>query len=125
MTDDPGDRHVLACAVAADSELVVTLNLDHFPNEACEPVGVEARHPDDFLLGLAPAGLGAPQASGNDLVPRPRSAPRFGGVRPRDPSHESTWSSFGPFGQRPSGASAVEPAVCLRDLPGMAEDSRL
>lgn len=52
MTNDPGDRHVLACAVAADSELVVTFNLDHFPNEACEPVGVEARHPDDFLLDL-------------------------------------------------------------------------
>jgi predicted nucleic acid-binding protein len=62
MTNDPGDRHVLACAVAADSELIVTSNLAHFPNEACEPVGVEARHPDDFLLDLldlAPEGVRA------------------------------------------------------------------
>lgn len=62
MTNDPGDRHVLACAVAADSELVVTSNLAHFPSEACESVGVEARHPDDFLLDLldlAPEGVRA------------------------------------------------------------------
>lgn len=62
MTNDPDDRHVLACAVAADSELVVTSNLVHFPSEACEPVGVEARHPDAFLLDLldlAPDGVRA------------------------------------------------------------------
>lgn len=52
MINDPGDRHVLACAVGADSELIVTSNLAHFSSEACEPVGVEARHPDDFLLDL-------------------------------------------------------------------------
>jgi predicted nucleic acid-binding protein len=52
MTNDPKDRHVLAAAVAADSELVVTFNLADFPPEACEPVGAEAIHPDDFLLDL-------------------------------------------------------------------------
>lgn len=52
MTNEAKDRHVLAAAVAADSELVVTFNLDDFPAEACEPVGVEAVHPDDFLLDL-------------------------------------------------------------------------
>jgi predicted nucleic acid-binding protein len=52
MTNDPKDRHVLAAAVAADSELIVTFDLDDFPPEACEPVGVEATHPDDFLLDL-------------------------------------------------------------------------
>lgn len=50
MTNDAKDRHVLAAAVAADSELIVTFNLDDFPPGACEPVGVEAIHPDDFLL---------------------------------------------------------------------------
>ncbi len=62
MTNDPDDRHVLATAVAADSELIVTSNLGDFPPEACEPVGVEARHPDDFLLDLldlAPEGVRA------------------------------------------------------------------
>jgi predicted nucleic acid-binding protein len=52
MTNDPKDRHVLAAAVAADSELIVTFDLGDFPPEACEPVGVEATHPDDFLLDL-------------------------------------------------------------------------
>jgi predicted nucleic acid-binding protein len=52
MTNDPKDRHVLAAAVAADSELIVTFDLDDFPPEACDPVGVEAIHPDEFLLDL-------------------------------------------------------------------------
>jgi hypothetical protein len=52
MTNEAKDRHVLAAAVAADSELVVTFNFDDFPPEACEPVGVEAVHPDDLLLDL-------------------------------------------------------------------------
>jgi len=52
MTNDPKDRHVLAAAVAADSELIVTLDLDGFPPQACEPLGVEAIHPDEFLLDL-------------------------------------------------------------------------
>ena len=52
MTNDPKDRHVLAAAVAADSELIVTFDLYDFPPEACDPVGVEAIHPDEFLLDL-------------------------------------------------------------------------
>jgi hypothetical protein len=52
MTNDPKDRHVLAAAVAADSELIVTFDIDDFPPQACEPLGVEATHPDDFLLDL-------------------------------------------------------------------------
>jgi hypothetical protein len=45
---------VLAAAVAADSERIVTFDLDDFPVAACEPVGVEAIHPDQFLLDLNP-----------------------------------------------------------------------
>ena len=52
MTNDSKDRHVLAAAVAADSELIVTFDVRDFPLEACEPLGVEAIHPDDFLLDL-------------------------------------------------------------------------
>lgn len=52
MTNDPKDRHVLAAAVAADSELIVTRDLDGFSPAACEPLGVEAIHPDEFLLDL-------------------------------------------------------------------------
>jgi predicted nucleic acid-binding protein len=46
MTNDPKDRHVVAAAVAADSGLIVTFDLDDFPVAACEPVGVEAIHRD-------------------------------------------------------------------------------
>lgn len=49
MTNHPKDRHVLAAAVAADAEAVITLNLADFPPSACEAVGVEALHPDAFL----------------------------------------------------------------------------
>jgi predicted nucleic acid-binding protein len=52
MTNDPKDRHVLAAAVAADAEVVVTFNLKHFPADACETVGVEAIDPDRFLCDL-------------------------------------------------------------------------
>ncbi len=52
MTNNPKDRHVLAAAVAANAEVVVTFNLKHFPPEACEAVGVEAIDPDRFLCDL-------------------------------------------------------------------------
>jgi len=42
---------VLAVVVVAGSELVVTFNLDLLA-DACEPLGVEALHPDEFLLEL-------------------------------------------------------------------------
>lgn len=52
MTNDPKDRHVLAAAVAGNSELIVTFNLGDFPVEACDGLGVEAIHPDQFLRDL-------------------------------------------------------------------------
>ena len=50
MTNDPKDRHVLAAAVASPAQVVVTLNRKDFPDDACEPFGIQARHPDDFLM---------------------------------------------------------------------------
>jgi predicted nucleic acid-binding protein len=52
MTNEPGDRHVLAAAVASDAEAIVTSTVGHFPVAACEPVGVEVVHPDAFLREL-------------------------------------------------------------------------
>jgi predicted nucleic acid-binding protein len=49
MTNDEGDRHVLAAAKAVGAELIVTFNLKHFPDEHTNQHGIEAIHPDDFL----------------------------------------------------------------------------
>ena len=50
MTNDAKDRHVLAAAVHGKAAMVVTANRKDFPVEALEPYGIEAVHPDDFLL---------------------------------------------------------------------------
>jgi predicted nucleic acid-binding protein len=52
MTNHIKDRHVLAAAVACDADRIITCNMRDFPQESCEPHGVEAEHPDDFLCGL-------------------------------------------------------------------------
>ena len=47
---DGDDRHVLAAAICGHADAIVTYNLGDFPAEALAPFGVEAQHPDDFLL---------------------------------------------------------------------------
>jgi hypothetical protein len=52
MTNDPKGRHVLATAVAAGAEVLVTFNLEDFPEAACEPYDIEPQHPDEFVEHL-------------------------------------------------------------------------
>src|SRR6266511_1797025 len=52
MTNDPGDRHVLATAVVAGAEGIVTFNSRHFPATALAPFGKQQIDPDDFLCTL-------------------------------------------------------------------------
>lgn len=57
---DPGDAHVLAAAVRAGAQAIVTFNLKHFPDHLLERYDVEAKHPDEFVLDsidLAPAAI--------------------------------------------------------------------
>ncbi len=49
---DDGDRHVVAVALAAEADLIVTQNLRHFPEYALEPLGVAAASIDRFLCEL-------------------------------------------------------------------------
>lgn len=56
---DPDDRHVLAAAIHAGAEAIVTYNLRDFPETTLAEYGVEALHPDDFLIGLFDAFPGA------------------------------------------------------------------
>lgn len=51
-TNEPKDRHVLACAIHSKAELILTFNKKDFPPGALEPWQVEALHPQDYLLAL-------------------------------------------------------------------------
>ena len=50
MSNDPKDRHVLAAAVRANAEVLVTFNVRDFPEPAVKHYDVEVVHPDEFLL---------------------------------------------------------------------------
>jgi predicted nucleic acid-binding protein len=50
MTNDAKDRHVLAAAVAARADVLVTFNTRHFRSEACQPYIVDVQDPDTFLM---------------------------------------------------------------------------
>lgn len=52
MTTHFGDRHVLAAAVRGNAETVVTENLRHFPQAACDPYEIRPSSVDDFLCDL-------------------------------------------------------------------------
>src|SRR3954454_2592794 len=47
---DPGDRHVLAAAIKARAQVIVTHNLKDFPSTVLEEWDIEAKSPDDFVL---------------------------------------------------------------------------
>lgn len=54
---DADDRHVLAAAIRSGAQVIVTFNLDDFPDGALKSHGIVAQHPDIFisrLLDLAP-----------------------------------------------------------------------
>lgn len=50
---DPNDRHVLAAAIRAGAQVIVTLNTRHFPAESLAELDIEAQHPDIFVDHLA------------------------------------------------------------------------
>lgn len=49
MTNDAKDRHVLAAAVIAEVDVLVTNNVDDFPREALAPYNIEVQTPDQFV----------------------------------------------------------------------------
>lgn len=55
---DPGDNHVLAAAIHAQADVIVTFNVRHFPAERTGPWGIKVLEPDAFVLDLVEA---APQ----------------------------------------------------------------
>jgi predicted nucleic acid-binding protein len=49
---DPKDRHVLAAAIHAEAEYIVTFNLRDFPKTILQSHGIEAVSPDGLVLRL-------------------------------------------------------------------------
>ncbi len=49
---DPDDRHVLAAAICAGAQVIVTNNIKDFPADRLAPFGIEAQTPDEFVLYL-------------------------------------------------------------------------
>lgn len=61
MGTNQGDRHVLAAAVTAKADVIVTDNDRHFPAEARDPYSIEVQTADEFLsfsFDLAPDKVG-------------------------------------------------------------------
>jgi hypothetical protein len=50
LLPDEDDRHVLAAAIRGGAQGIITANVKDFPAAALDPLGLEAVHPDDFLL---------------------------------------------------------------------------
>lgn len=58
LLPDPNDRHVLAAAIRAHAQTIVTYNLSDFPTSYLAQYEIDVQHPDGFLrhlLDLAPA----------------------------------------------------------------------
>jgi hypothetical protein len=49
MTNHKKDRHVLAAAVIAEADVVVTKNVKDFPKESVERYNIEVQPPDQFV----------------------------------------------------------------------------
>ncbi len=47
---DRDDRHDVAADIRCGADAIVTYNLKDFPDAALHPLGIEAQHPDDFVL---------------------------------------------------------------------------
>lgn len=49
---DPKDNHVLAAAIKAKADLIVTFNLKDFPSEYLQSYGLDVLDPDTFIENL-------------------------------------------------------------------------
>jgi predicted nucleic acid-binding protein len=78
---DSNDRHVLAAAIRAGADIIVTYNLDDFPAQILDPLGIEARHPDIFIANLldldAPAVCAAVRRQRQSLRNPPKTVDEF------------------------------------------------
>jgi hypothetical protein len=81
LLPDSRDRHVVAAAIRGRADVIVTMNLRHFPADIIGPFGIDAQHPDEFilhLLDLAPGTVvAAAQAHRLSLKNPPRTIAEY------------------------------------------------
>jgi hypothetical protein len=65
LLPDDHDRLVVAATTRPNAQAVVASNTDDFPGETLSPLGLEAVHPNDFLLDQLP------QAANHAVWPAP------------------------------------------------------
>jgi len=71
---DPDDRHVLAAAIRVGADVIVTANLADFPASELGKYGIEAQHPDEFimhLIDLAPQSVCAAAKQQRESLKKP------------------------------------------------------
>ena len=67
---------MLAAAIAAKAEVIVTLNVRHFPAEVLVPLGIEAVTPEQFLYNLLDLAPGAIHGCLQTIAARQRNPAR-------------------------------------------------
>ncbi|MGI8548347.1 MAG: PIN domain-containing protein [Gemmatimonadaceae bacterium] len=72
---DPDDRHVLAAAIRANAQTIVTFNLRDFPDHVLERYDIESKHPDEFVLDSLDLAPGAVVQCVTDQVSALRNPP--------------------------------------------------
>jgi hypothetical protein len=66
---DVDDIHVLATAIKCDADAIITFNLKDLPSKELAKHGIQAVHPDDFLVSIIEASpLQTVQAFENQIV---------------------------------------------------------
>jgi hypothetical protein len=73
---DADDRHVLAAAIRAGAQAIITFNLDDFPENKLAPYNVEAKHPDEFVLDAIDLAPGVVTTVVSEQVASLRNPPR-------------------------------------------------
>lgn len=71
---DPDDRHVLAVAIRARAQVIVTFNEKHFPADVLSEFDLCTQHPDTFLrhlIDLAPTVVRARLENAATMLKRP------------------------------------------------------
>lgn len=65
---DPDDRHVLAAAIRARAQVIVTFNEKHFPADTLTEYDITTQHPDTFLRHLIDLAPGPVRARIEEMV---------------------------------------------------------